>query len=260
MKVISVTAHMIVVNEDQFVRFAISSVLPYVDKMLIFDTGSTDKTVEIIKSIQSPKITFEEKGSVTPEQLVELRNEQIRRTDTDFFILVDGDEVWPEKNLEKFLETLGTMPVDKIAVYCRTRNAVGDVYHYLPEGSGEYKFQGRVGSLNMRGFRNILQLHVAGTYPLETYKIDGKSLNDADDLLLFCDTWYLHATHLKRSSSKEKVAGFRSQKIETGIKFKKDELPEVLALNPQPKRPLFFELAAAVLTPFKIIKRKYAKV
>ncbi len=260
MKKVTVTAQMIVANEDQFLGFAISSVLPFVDQLIIFDTGSTDKTVEIIKSFSSPKIIFEEKGPANPQQLVTLRNEQIKRTKTDFFMLLDGDEIWPENNLMKFLQSLDTMPQDKIAVYCRNRNAVGDIYHYLPENAGKYQFEGKTGHFTMRAFRNIPGLKVDGTYPLETYKYNGNSLNDWNEKLFFVDTWYLHATHLQRSSSSKKIAGFRSRKIENGIKFKQEELPEAFLLNPQPKRSILFELAAAIITPLKVIKRLYAKV
>lgn len=259
MNKITVTAQMIVRNEDQFVVFAIRSVLPFVDKFLIYDTGSTDKTVEIIKSFNSTKIIFEEKGKTSPENLVALRNEQIKRTDTDFFLLVDGDEIWPKNNLGKMLGSLAEMPVEKIAAYCHTRNAVGDIYHYLPESSGGYRFQGKTGNFAMRAFRNVSGIKVDGVYPLETYTFNGKPLNDWDEKLQFVDTWYLHATHLKRSSSSDKVAGFRSQKIETGISFLPDEIPEIFVEN-QPKRSFLFEAVAAVLTPLKAIKRIYAKV
>lgn len=250
---------MIVANEDQYIGFAINSVLPFVDEFIIFDTGSTDKTVEIIKSFNSPKIIFEEKGQVTPQQLVELRNEQIKKTKTDFFILVDGDEIWPKDNFLKLLTSLETMPSDKIAVYCRTRNAVGDIYHYLPESSGGYQFQGKTGNFAMRAFCNIPDLKVDGIYPLETYTFNGKALNNWDEKLQFVDTWYLHATHLKRSTSDDKVAGFRSQKIEKGIEFLPNEIPEVFT-EKQAKRTFLFEIMAAVLTPLKALKRIYAKV
>jgi len=40
----NITAQMVVKNEENFVWFAIKSVLPYVKKFLITDTGSTDNT------------------------------------------------------------------------------------------------------------------------------------------------------------------------------------------------------------------------
>lgn len=256
----SVTVHSLVANEDQFIWFSLMSVLPFIDKILIYDTGSTDKTVEIIKSIKSEKIVFEEKGKVSPTELVKLRNEQIQKTKTDFFMILDGDEIWPKVNLEKFLTGLKNMPKEKIGVYCRTRNTIGDIYHYLPESAGNYRFQNNKGHLTMRAFRNVSGLTVDGIYPLETYKYQDRSLNDWDERLFFIDTWYLHTTHLRRSSNSQKVSGFRTRKIETGIAFKKEEIPEVFLENLPPKRPFFYELAARIITPLKEIKRHYAKV
>ena len=50
----------LVKNEERFLWYAINSILPFVDKIMIWDTGSTDKTVEILKLITSPKISFKE--------------------------------------------------------------------------------------------------------------------------------------------------------------------------------------------------------
>ena len=47
----TIWANTIVHNEENFIWFAIMSVIDWVDKMLVWDTGSTDKTVEIIEEI-----------------------------------------------------------------------------------------------------------------------------------------------------------------------------------------------------------------
>lgn len=251
----AITVHMVVKNEDQFIWFALMSVLSFVDKILIYDTGSTDKTVEIIKSIKSPKIIFEEKGKVSLTELVKLRNEQIQKTKTEFFMILDGDEIWPKANIKKSLFDLKNLPAGKIAIYCRTRNVVGDIYHYLSENTGNYKFQGRKGHYNMRFFRNISGISVSGIYPFEEYIYRGRLLNDWDEKLYFFDTWYLHVTHLRRSSNSQKISGFRARKIEMGILSKKEEIPEVFLNNLPAKRSLIYEIMASVLTPLKEIKR-----
>ena len=245
---------MIVANEDQFVGFAINSVLPFVDQLIVFDTGSTDKTVEVIRSIKSPKIVFEEKGQVNAKQLVALRNEQIRNTKTEFFMLVDGDEIWPKRQLEKFVKEMTNSFKDKLAFFCRTRNAVGDIYHYLPESAGRYHIDGQVGHLSMRGFRNVSGLALEGKYPLETYTYQGKSLNNWEERLQYVDVWYLHTTHLQRSSENKEIMGFRRQIMEKGISFSPGELPEVLPES-MPRRPVYFEIIATIITPFKEFKR-----
>ena len=53
-----ITAHMIVKNEENFVWYAVNSVVNFVDGMMIWDQGSTDRTVEIVKTINNPKITL----------------------------------------------------------------------------------------------------------------------------------------------------------------------------------------------------------
>ena len=50
-------ANCLIKNEERWVWYALQSVLPYVDKILVWDTGSTDNTVEIIKTIKSNKIS-----------------------------------------------------------------------------------------------------------------------------------------------------------------------------------------------------------
>lgn len=247
-----ITGHMIVVNEDQFIWFAISSVLPFLEKLIIYDTGSVDETVEIIKSFKNSKIVFEEKGKVTPDQLVSLRREQIEKTKTQFFLLVDGDEIWPEKNLNLICQTAVNMPKDKLAIFCRTRNCVGDIYHYLPESAGRYKIAGHKGHLNIRLFRKTPDVSVIGTYPLEAYTYAGQPINRLTDQLFFVDTWYLHATHLKRSS----VVPNKKFKYELGLSMGDDELPEVLRNNQPTKRNLSFLARAIIETPLKKIKRK----
>lgn len=241
-----ITGHCLVRNEDQFVWYAISSVLPYLAKIFVYDTGSTDKTVEIIKKIQSSKIIFKEVGQVNSSELVKLRQEQIEKTQTEFFMIVDGDEIWPKANLQNFLDSVVTMPVQKIAAYCRTRNAVGDLFHYLPDNTGNYQFAGQRGHFNMRAFRHVPELTVEGIYPLETYKYQGRSLNNWEEKLLFVDTWYLHVTHLERSTSAQKVAGFRLRKVDKGIAFEPGEIPEVLQNKSFPKRSIAYEIAASL--------------
>ena len=45
-------------NEENFIWFAINSVIDYVDEIMVWDMGSIDKTEEIVKSIDNPKIKY----------------------------------------------------------------------------------------------------------------------------------------------------------------------------------------------------------
>ncbi len=56
----TIWAHTLVRNEENFIWFAINSIIDYVDKILIYDLGSTDKTIEIIKTINNQKIILKQ--------------------------------------------------------------------------------------------------------------------------------------------------------------------------------------------------------
>lgn len=227
------TACMIVKNEEKWIKPALLSVINHVDAILVWDTGSTDKTVAIIKSIDSPKIEFQQKGPTDRPGLARLRHQQIKLTTTPWFMLLDGDEIWPEKNLIQLIKAIKRAKPTTLALVNRVRNSIGDIYHYLPETKGSYRIGPWQGHLNIRAIKNFPGLQVIGEYPLETYALNGKPIQLLTDRLEFCDTWYLHLTHLKRSGwlhqlnvidrlKKYKFWGKR-------LKLKPQELPGVLS-------------------------------
>lgn len=193
------TTHTIVKNEQNWIKPALLSVIDQVEQMLVWDTGSTDRTVAIIKSINSPKIDFAQKGPVDRQGLVALRNEQIKITQTPWFLILDGDEIWPKDNLIQLIKAIEKAQPNIIALVNRTKNCVGDINHFLPEAKGQYNIGPWHGHLNIRAIRNLSGLKVVGEYPNEAYVYQGKKLQDQPENLEFVDTWYLHTTHLKRT-------------------------------------------------------------
>lgn len=262
----NITTHTIVANEDQWIWFSLMSVRDLVSEMLIIDDASTDKTVEIIKSIKDPKINLFERKLTTPADHTKARNELITKTRTDWFLILDGDEVWGQKTLQAFLKFLDGQPENIYGVAMRTRNCIGDVYHYLPEEAGKYRLLGRSGHLTIRAYRNIPGFHWEGNYPLETFvDNEGISINSQDSHLNFFDGFYWHMTHLQRSSKTDKVKGWRTKKTELGISVIGD-FPEVFYLDrpiivpsPWKKMTLSEKVYAGFLTPVKKIKRKLSR-
>lgn len=235
-----ITLHTIVKNEDRFVKSALVSALASKDvkRALVWDTGSIDNTVKEILSIKDLRIEFMEKGNVSRRQLISLRNEQLKMTKTPWILLVDGDEIWPENNLNKLISAIKECAPETIALVCRTRNVAGNFYHYLPESKGHYQIGPWSGHLNIRAIRNAPGLDVKGEYPNEWYELNGKKIQDQPEKLEFVDTWYLHLTHIKRSGSwiAEGLTTDRLKKHKWLQKFigtkliemDKSELPEVL--------------------------------
>lgn len=227
-----ITIHTIVKNEDRWIWYALKSVMDFAQKILIYDTGSTDKTVDIIKSIDSPKIIFEFHPASTRKDLVKLRQEQLDHTRTPWFMLLDGDEIWPRKNLRRLVQAAANAGPNTLAFINRSRNCVGDIYHYLPESTGRYHIKGITGHLNIRLIKKVPGLKVVGEYPLEAYTLNNTPIQDLTSKIQFVDTWYLHTTHLPRSTQPQSetnvIDRLQKRKFRFGIKMSKPELPEVL--------------------------------
>lgn len=244
-----VTVHVLIKNEDCWIWYALMSVVDYVDKILIYDTGSTDKTIDIIKSIDSPKIIFASHPVSTRKDLVKLRQEQLDHTHTPWFMLLDGDEIWPQGNLQKFLVAAANADENILAFFNRTRNCVGDIYHYLPESTGRYHIKGITGHLNIRLIRKVSGLKMVGEYPFEAYTLNNTPIQDLTSKIQFVDTWYLHTTHLPRStetqSDKNVIDRRQKRKLwRPSLKMPKSELPEVFwqlrpSLVPPPIKSLW---------------------
>jgi len=247
---VKITTHTIVKNEENWIWYALKSWEKYATEMLVVDDNSTDETLKIIKSLKNFKIKIVETDLKTSKDHTAMRNKMVEETKTEWFLLLDGDEVWNQTTIEKFLDFLKKQNENIWAVAMRTRNCVGDVYHYLPEGAGNYQILGRKGHLTIRAYRKMPGLSWAGDYPLEHY-------GDLSGHVAFFEGFYWHMTHLARSSAKEKVKGWRSIKIEAGIPIANiKELPEVFQDHLPPKRSIIFEILARIITPIKVFKRK----
>ena len=258
-------------NEDRWVWYALNSVIEYLDKILVWDTGSTDKTVEIIKTIKNPKIEFREYGLVTKESYPQARQAMLEKTRADWMFLIDGDEIWRKDDIKEVVEVINQKGDAAESVVVKTINLLGDIYHYQEEEAGKYEIAGRRGHYNLRAINmGISGLHAAGPHGEQGYfDADGKPIQERDQKkILFVDASYFHATHLSRSSEKEKdkevPTRAQKRKYEIGLTFPKDmKYPEVFFL----KRPaivpdLWMKMTkmewfrAAVQTPFKKIKRR----
>lgn len=254
----SLTVQMIVKNEDQWVWYAIASVIDYAESVIIYDTGSRDRTVEIIKSFPQSKIIFEEKGAVDSKGIVILRQEQLERTKTDWFLIVDGDEVWPKESIKKLLAIIQKYP-KKSGIVVRARMCLGDIQHYQDDMAGEYAIAGKKGHLNIRAYRKIPGYLWKGVYPNEAY-VDQLNIpiQNKEKELSFINTDYWHLRHLPRST----IFKNPKRKLELGEKIDRAELPEVFLL----KRPSVVPapwvhyssielIFALITTPLRKLKR-----
>jgi len=232
------TVHCLVKNEEKWIWFALSSILDIAKEVLIFDTGSTDDTVKIIKTFKNKKIIFEQKGESNAKKIVELRKQQLARTKTQWFLILDGDEIWPTGTKKELIEAIGSAKKDDWAVVIRAWNLVGDIYHYHPESKN---YHWPFAPINYKGWANLRVirrdtpgLRIRGTYPLEAY-VDRENIpiqNYGAKHLIFLKNRYFHTTYLQRSSTRKQdnfiLNRNKKNKHEIGYSFPKDfKYPEV---------------------------------
>jgi glycosyltransferase involved in cell wall biosynthesis len=199
-----ITAHCLVKNEENFIWYSINSVLPYIDKMIIFDTGSTDRTVEIVKKTQESlreegKILFEERGAVDLQGHTKLRNEMIEKTETDWFMILDGDEVWPDEQIRLTIEQLKDLTKEKNCILSRFYLSAGDIYHYSTWG--QYRYPWRLkGNFTPRFIRKINGIRWGGKFDQDTlfYQDNTKVLTEENCFV--SDRYFFHYGILPRSS------------------------------------------------------------
>lgn len=258
-------ANCIVHNEDIFLWFAVTSIVPYVDKILVWDTGSTDKTIEVIEELQKrypKKIELKEMGVVNQEQFTKARQEMLESSTCDWILILDGDEIWWEESIKKITDLIKERGDHLDGIVVPFIVPVGDLYHFQSEDAGQYKLLGEKGHFSLRAINlKIPGLHLNLPYGQEGY-FDNRDIPVQNrERVVLLDAPYLHATHLKRSTSPRK---YNKIKFELGENKEKNfKYPEVLN-TPNPitqadiwgKRDLNYIIKGLISYPKQYIWRK----
>ena len=261
----TIWANCIVKNEENFIWFAIMSVVDYVDKVLVYDTGSKDRTVEIIRKIQEirkNKIIFKEIGEVDKYQFTKIRQEMLSKSKCDWILILDGDEVWWEKSIKSVVNTINQKSDKYESIVVPFYNLVGDIYHYQPQKAGRYEILEKKGHLTIRAINTRINgLHVGGAYGSEGY-LDENNIpiqQRSPERILFIDAPFLHLTHLKRS----RIDTHGKLKYELGISVPENFLyPEVfykgrpkIVPSPFKNRSKKYTILSLLNTPYRNVKR-----
>ena len=261
-----IVSNTIVYNEENFVWYALMSIAPYVDKMLVWDTGSTDKTAEIIKEFKKQykeKVVFKQLGFVDRFKFTKVRQQMLDQSDGDWVLILDGDEVWWKESIKTLVKTIQDKGLFLDSITVPFYNAVGDIYHVQDENAGRYKILDKEGHLTIRAFnKKIPGVHVVNPYGSEGF-FDGDNcpIQSRDSKRqLYLDSPFFHLTHLRRSSKNQKVNKY---KYDLGKSLpEKMNIPEVFKINapslvPSPliKRSKTYKLISTFLWPLQVVKR-----
>lgn len=272
-----IAAHCLVRNEFNFLWFSVKSVINHVDKLYLWDTGSTDGTKKIIKLLSKEykkKINQNYLKNTTSENFKIARQEMLNATKEHWFIVVDGDEIWWEDSIRQITEFIRKYPNKYESIVVPTVNLIGDIYHKQDEKAGLYKLAGKTGHLNLRAVnKKIPGLHSEGYHGTWGWvDKDSKMIQDRNqEKIKYLNTPYLHATFLQRGASrkKDKKVPKRAKKLkyDLGVKLPKDYYyPEALFYpkpsaipSPWVKRNAKYIARSIVEAPLKKIKRNLIK-
>lgn len=103
---------MIVKNEEDCIARCLESVKDIVDEIIIVDTGSTDRTIEICQSFKAEISKYEWNGS-----FADARNYGIKQAAGDWIIWLDADEEVETEDKVKLIEGTHFTDYDAINVY-----------------------------------------------------------------------------------------------------------------------------------------------
>lgn len=258
-------ANTIVNNEENFLWFAVMSVADYVDKVLIWDTGSNDKTVSIINELRKRlggKVELKEVGEVDPQQFTKMRQQMLEQSDCDWILILDGDEIWWKDSIKNVISKINEKGNEIEGIVVPMKVAAGDIFHMQDESAGRYKILGRKGHLSLKAFsKKIPGLHADWPYSKEGFFDENGKLIQERQNLIFVDAPFLHVTHLKRSNSKRKYEKFKYElgnKVTKGFKYPQvlyNQYPKFIS-SPWEKISGIKNLAVKILTPLRKIKRE----
>lgn len=173
-------------NEEYFIGYIIAALIQYYPNILVFDHGSTDNTIDIIRGF--PQVKLLERGNMDPAALGRERQIMTEMAETKWCLQIDGDEYYPPASLEALLKH--EMPEGKKA---------GFVYMEDASWDGE----------DFRAFPpfNRLALFPRGTPWGGHYPFDVPAVFGLPELFHYFpgDVVAYHLHHLVRSSKDEEV-------------------------------------------------------
>lgn len=291
-----IAAHVLLKNESRYAWYSIMSVLPYVDRIRIWDMGSTDDTLKIINEIKRTNlakekdlfqvveykdIKFNEKEyrqkMLETENGVDFEYPMVRelmlgQTISDWFIVVDADEIWWDDSIKLVTDTIRKEGDNLESIVVPTINMIGDMYHFQENEAGRYHLAGKVGHYALRAInRKIEGLHGQGEHGVFMWADENKVKIESRDQnkIKFLNAPYIHTTHLKRSDTlegeKEVYKRAKKLKYEIGIETPKDFFyPEIFFRSrpsfvkfPWETPSLKYKFIANIETPLKKFRRRY---
>ena len=125
---ITISLCMIVKNEEESLGRCLESLKGIVDEMIVVDTGSEDRTVEIAKEYGAKVYDFNWTGDFS-----EARNYSFSLATCDYIYSADADEELDEDNRQRFIQLkkdIEELDIDIVQMYYCNQLSFRTVYNY----------------------------------------------------------------------------------------------------------------------------------
>lgn len=187
MQLPTISLCMIVKNEEKFIEQCLQSVHTFVDEIIVVDTGSTDRTIDICKTFDAHIDSFE-----WNDHFAEARNFSVSKATGDWILWLDADEEVDAKKItilkEHLLQSKATM------VLLPVINYYGDTFPVQDEQAFVY-YQPRI-FRNHQGIQFINRIHETPSNPV----------TEAKEHIEYLDIPVLHYGYITEvTKTKEKI-------------------------------------------------------
>lgn len=119
LKIPTVSAAIIVKDEERCIKRCLDSILPIFDEIVVVDTGSTDKTIAILESINDSKVKIYKIR--WEDDFAKARNFALKKVTSEWVFFIDADEYFisrGENYLKDILAMLNKFPDINSTVLC----------------------------------------------------------------------------------------------------------------------------------------------
>lgn len=144
MREVSVSVALAAYNGEKYIEEQIRSILQNLepqDEIIVSDDGSTDRTLEIIRAINDPRIIiFKGPGEGVKKNF----ENAIRNCGGRYIFLCDQDDIWEPDKVDKVVNTFLRTQAPVVVHDCQVVNDMGEVieesyYSYRNSGPGKFK-------------------------------------------------------------------------------------------------------------------------
>ena len=118
----TVSLCMIVKNEEMHIARCLDSIAELVDEIIVVDTGSVDRTVEIVSNYTSKVYSY-----VWNDDFSDARNYSFSKASMDYCMWMDADDILEETQKDKFLQLKQTLSLDVDIVMMKYNTSFDEV-------------------------------------------------------------------------------------------------------------------------------------